>query len=149
MTVDAWMQHPTAKFLQNEMFESLRRWTGAAIPTGPLPIEVTIAAMDAAGVEVGMLTAWHAPEGPLLTNDEVAGFVAALVLGIRGTPVIVAVAAALAVMIVFSFALERIVLRAILGLRQQNRPLAALALFARHIDAAATLTQDAVRGRQR
>jgi branched-chain amino acid transport system permease protein len=44
-----------------------------------------------------------------------AGFVAALVLGIRGTPVIVAVAAALAVMIVFSFALERIVLRPLLG----------------------------------
>jgi branched-chain amino acid transport system permease protein len=44
-----------------------------------------------------------------------AGFVAALVLGIRGTPVIVAVAAALAVMILFSFALERIVLRPLLG----------------------------------
>jgi branched-chain amino acid transport system permease protein len=44
-----------------------------------------------------------------------AGFVAALVLGIRGAPVLLAVAAALAVMIVFSFALERIVLRPLLG----------------------------------
>jgi uncharacterized protein len=77
MTIDVWMQHPTTRFLQNEMFDSLRRWTGTSIPTEPLPIEMTIAAMDAAGVEVGMLTAWHAPEGPLMTNDEVAGFVAA------------------------------------------------------------------------
>ena len=44
-----------------------------------------------------------------------AGFVAALVLGIRGAPVLLAVAAALAVMVVFSFALERIVLRPLLG----------------------------------
>jgi branched-chain amino acid transport system permease protein len=44
-----------------------------------------------------------------------AGFVAALVLGVRGTPVLLAVAAALAVMILFSFALERIVLRPLLG----------------------------------
>jgi branched-chain amino acid transport system permease protein len=44
-----------------------------------------------------------------------AGFVAAVVLGIKGTPVIVAVLAALAVMILFGFALERIVLRPLLG----------------------------------
>src|SRR5262245_18190288 len=44
-----------------------------------------------------------------------AGFVAALVLGITGTPVLLAVAAALAVMILLSFALERVVLRPLLG----------------------------------
>jgi hypothetical protein len=26
--VDVWMQHPTLRFLQHEMFEPLRRWTG-------------------------------------------------------------------------------------------------------------------------
>ena len=28
MVVDAWMQHPTRRFLEHEMFASLRRWTG-------------------------------------------------------------------------------------------------------------------------
>src|SRR5947208_4517018 len=44
-----------------------------------------------------------------------AGFVAAVVLGIKGMPVIGAVVAALAVMILFSFGLERVVLRPLLG----------------------------------
>ncbi len=44
-----------------------------------------------------------------------AGFVAALVLGVKGTPILVGVAATLAVMVLFSFALERVVLRPLLG----------------------------------
>jgi branched-chain amino acid transport system permease protein len=44
-----------------------------------------------------------------------AGFVAALVLAVKGMPVIGAVVAALAVMILFSFGLERVVLRPLLG----------------------------------
>ena len=76
--MDAWMQHPTRRFLENEMFASLRRWTGAEIPEGELPIETTLAAMDAAGVGFGLLTAWHAPrEGALISNEEVAGWVRA------------------------------------------------------------------------
>jgi uncharacterized protein len=77
MTIDVWMQHPTLRFLRHSMFESLRRWTGQEVPTEELPVEMTIAAMDAAGVEFGLISAWHAPEGPLITNDEVAKFVAA------------------------------------------------------------------------
>ena len=77
MTVDAWMQHPTLRFLRQDMFASLRRWTGDEIPEQEIPIEATLAAMDAAGVELGLLSAWHGPEGPLIANDEVAGFVAA------------------------------------------------------------------------
>src|SRR5262249_42717059 len=42
-----------------------------------VPIDATIAAMDAAGIELGLISAWHGPEGPLISNDEVAGFVAA------------------------------------------------------------------------
>ena len=71
------MQHPTLRFLQHDMFESLRRWMGAEIPPQEIPIEVTLAAMDAGGIEHGLICAWHAPEGVLISNDEVAGFVAA------------------------------------------------------------------------
>jgi predicted TIM-barrel fold metal-dependent hydrolase len=76
MPIDVWMQHPTLRFLQHDMFESLRRWTGGQIPTDELPIGATIAAMDAAGVEFGLLSAWHSPSGELIGNDEVAGWVA-------------------------------------------------------------------------
>lgn len=39
MTVDVWMQHPTLRFLGQEMFSSLRRWTGGQIPEQELPVE--------------------------------------------------------------------------------------------------------------
>jgi predicted TIM-barrel fold metal-dependent hydrolase len=76
MAIDAWMQHPTQTFLRHDMFESLRRWTGGQMPEGELPIDATIAAMDAGGVEFGLLSAWHSPEGVLISNDDVAGWVA-------------------------------------------------------------------------
>jgi uncharacterized protein len=72
MTVDVWMQHPTLRFLRHEMFESLRRWTGQELPAEELSIDLTIAAMDAAGISFGLLSAWHAPDGPLIADDEVA-----------------------------------------------------------------------------
>src|SRR4051794_32932654 len=77
MTSDLWMQHPTQRFLRQDAFESLRRWTGQQIPEDKIPIEATIAVTDAAKVSFGLLSAWHGPQGPLITNDEVAGWVAA------------------------------------------------------------------------
>jgi len=73
--VDAWIQHPTLKFLRNEMFEPLLRWTGQEMPSEELPTEMTVGLMDEAGVRFALVSAWHAPEGPLISNDEVAGFV--------------------------------------------------------------------------
>src|SRR3954452_20858198 len=75
MTIDVWMQHPTKRFLAHDMFDSLRRWTGEAIPEVPPPIDVTVAAMDAANVRFGLLSAWHGPGGPLIANDEVAAWI--------------------------------------------------------------------------
>ena len=77
MAIDVWMQHPTQRFLQHEMFASLRRWTGQEIPDEEPPLDATIGAMDAGGVQFGLISAWHGPEGVLISNDEVAGFVAA------------------------------------------------------------------------
>jgi len=80
--IDVWMQHPTPRFIQHDMFGSLRRWTRAQPTEGmqatdqPLPLGLTIAAMDAAGVERGLIAAWYGPDGALISNDEVAGFVA-------------------------------------------------------------------------
>jgi uncharacterized protein len=76
VTVDVWMQHPTLRFARHEMLETLWRWTGQQVPEGELPIDLTLAAMDAAGISFGLLSAWHGPEGPLIGNEKVAGWVA-------------------------------------------------------------------------
>jgi hypothetical protein len=76
MTVDVWMQHPTLQFARHEMLETLWRWTGQQVPEDEVPIDLTLAAMDVAGISFGLLSAWHGPEGPLVGNDEVAGWVA-------------------------------------------------------------------------
>ena len=78
MTVDAWIQHPTRRFLSSDMFASLLRWTGGRIPDEDPPIEVTLEQMDAAGVDVALLTAWRGPHGQdLISNDQVAQWVVA------------------------------------------------------------------------
>jgi hypothetical protein len=83
--IDVWMQHPTLRQLNHEMFESLRRWTGLSggLDEAP-PLASTIAAMDEAGVDVGLTAAWYGPEGPLIANDEVAGWVAEYPHRLRG-----------------------------------------------------------------
>jgi predicted TIM-barrel fold metal-dependent hydrolase len=77
MIIDAWIQHPTPRLLGHEMFASLRRWAGeSAIPT-EIPLPFTLRALDQAGVARALTTAWYGPEGALISNDEVAAFVAA------------------------------------------------------------------------
>jgi predicted TIM-barrel fold metal-dependent hydrolase len=73
--IDAWMQHPTPEFLGHPMFESLRRWTRSEAAPGELSLEATLQSMDAAGVGLGLLSAWWGPGGPLIPNDFVAGAV--------------------------------------------------------------------------
>ena len=74
--VDAWSQHPTLRHAADPMFASLRRWTKAPIPTEELPVSATIDAMDRAGVDVALISAWVAPGRVLISNDEVAAFAA-------------------------------------------------------------------------
>ncbi len=74
--VDVWMQHPTRRFLEQPIFESLRRWTGQGESIPDVPLAATLAAMDQAKVGVGLVAAWWGPQGPLIRNDEVAAFVA-------------------------------------------------------------------------
>ena len=88
--VDAWIQHPTLRHSNHEMFDSLRRWTGGDRYEEPLPLGFTLAAMDTAGVEVALTSAWYGPDGPLITNDEVAAFCAEApgrLLGVGGADI--------------------------------------------------------------
>lgn len=69
------MQHPTRRFLEEPFFESLRRWARQdSVPD--VPLSLTIGTMDQAGVGVGLTAAWWGPQGALISNDEVACFVA-------------------------------------------------------------------------
>jgi len=78
MIIDAWMQHPTARHLAEPMFDSLRRWTKreSSLEGSDWPLAKTLSAMDEAGVTRGLTSAWTGPRGALISNDEVAGFVA-------------------------------------------------------------------------
>ncbi len=77
MTIDVWMQHPTRRFLADDMLASLRRWTGEAIPDDDIPLAATLTSMDDGGVRLGLLSAWCGPRGELVSNDEVADWVRA------------------------------------------------------------------------
>ena len=80
-TIDVWMQHPTPRIHPDECSicsaagrgrNRPRRWRHWA----EIPLSFTIAAMDAAGVERGLIAAWYGPDGAAISNDEVAAFVA-------------------------------------------------------------------------
>ncbi len=79
MIIDAWAQHPTARHLNQPMFESLRRWARAEQRNAPAadewPVALTVASMDEAGIAKSLISAWEGPQGSLISNDEVAGFV--------------------------------------------------------------------------
>lgn len=76
MIIDAWAQHPTLRHMQDPMFESLRRWTKTPAPTVELPVKMTLAMMDQARINKSLICAWVAPRNVMISNDEVAGFVA-------------------------------------------------------------------------
>jgi predicted TIM-barrel fold metal-dependent hydrolase len=83
MTVDVWMQHPTARFRGQDFLSTLRRWTGNDFPD-EIPLDVSLAAMDEGGVDLGLLSAWYGPMGALVSNDEVAAWVAEAPQRFRG-----------------------------------------------------------------
>lgn len=67
--IDVWAQHPTERFLAQPFFDSLKKWTGQNIQS--IPLEVTALAMQSAGVEQALISAWHGPDGALISNEEV------------------------------------------------------------------------------
>lgn len=76
--IDAWIQHPNRRLLEDPLFASLRRWIGSMGHEIPehVPSELTVAALDEAGVSLAVLCAWYGPQGPMISNDEVAKTVA-------------------------------------------------------------------------
>ena len=72
MIVDAWMQHPTGAFARDPMFATLLRWIGQDALPDTFPVELSQLAMQAAGVDIALVSAWCGPRGFLLSNEHVA-----------------------------------------------------------------------------
>ena len=70
--IDAWMQHPGQRWLDDEIFASLRRWKPSPLSQTEQTVETTLQLMDRAGVGHGMLCAWWGPSGRMISNDDVA-----------------------------------------------------------------------------
>lgn len=73
-TIDVWAQITTERMACRPWMKTLLRWTGRS-ESELQTVETTIAAMDQAGIEIALLSAWHGPEGSLISNDEVDAFV--------------------------------------------------------------------------
>lgn len=73
--IDVWMQHPTARFINNPIFESLRRWTGGKTVEETPPASITLDVMDQAKITQGLICAWYAPHGDMISNREVKALV--------------------------------------------------------------------------
>lgn len=81
--IDVWGQITTERMASRPWMETLNRWTRrekARLET----VETTVAAMDEAGVAVTLLSAWHGPEGSLVSNEEVAAYIDAAPDRLRG-----------------------------------------------------------------
>ncbi len=69
--IDVWSQMTTERMAKAPWLETLLRWTGRSgdplIPT----TQSTLQAMDAEAVDISLLSAWHGPQGSLISNEEV------------------------------------------------------------------------------
>lgn len=84
MTIDVWAQITTERMARAAWLAPLLRWTGRSdtfvIPTAASTLE----AMDAAGVDISLLSAWYGPEGCLISNEEVSAQIDAAPTRFRG-----------------------------------------------------------------
>ncbi len=76
--IDAWAQHPTPRHWNDPIFDSLKRWNRSAAEESvqEIPLSLTLQAMDDGGVSTTLLSAWYGPRNVMISNDEVASFVA-------------------------------------------------------------------------
>ncbi len=70
--VDVWAQILTHQMANEPWLATLHRWTQQSASHFTTGVEGTVEAMDAAEVEIALLSAWYGPQGPLITNEEVA-----------------------------------------------------------------------------
>ncbi len=70
--VDVWSQIMTPRMAESPWLATLLRWTEQTGEPRVPSVESTLAAMDQAGVAIALLSAWHGPQGSLISNHEVS-----------------------------------------------------------------------------
>ncbi len=70
--VDVWAQLTTERMAATPWLATLLRWTSKTDKLNVPTVDETLVAMDAADVEISLLSAWYGPQGPLISNEEVA-----------------------------------------------------------------------------
>lgn len=69
--VDVWAQLTTERMLAEPWLRTLQRWTKDQRTRSVPTVTSTLAAMDEANVDIALLSAWHGPQGSLISNEEV------------------------------------------------------------------------------
>lgn len=72
MIIDVWGQMPGRTMANAPWLASLSRWTGKSPDDYMQGPEGTLAAMDRAGLDLMLLSAWVGPTGTLISNEDVA-----------------------------------------------------------------------------
>jgi uncharacterized protein len=68
--VDVWAQVTTPRFAAAPWLQTLLRWTGQEGETQGTNVPATVRAMDQAGVDITLISAWSSPAGDLISNAE-------------------------------------------------------------------------------
>lgn len=74
--IDVWAQITTPRMAAQPWLATLLRWTGKEGDNRAASVGSTLAAMDEAGVDLALLSAWYGPQGALISNEEVAADIA-------------------------------------------------------------------------
>jgi uncharacterized protein len=80
--VDVWAQVTTERMAKRPWLAPLLRWSDQTSDASS--VEYTLQAMDEADVDIALLSAWHGPEGQLISNEEVSRQIAAAPSRFRG-----------------------------------------------------------------
>lgn len=70
--IDVWAQILTDKMAHSPWMASLQRWTGQSAESSRTGVDGALDAMNSAGVDMALLSAWYGPEGALIENQTVA-----------------------------------------------------------------------------
>lgn len=82
--VDVWAQVTTERMAKRPWLAPLLRWNDQTSDDFLPGVERTLQAMDEADVDIALLSAWHGPEGQLISNEEVSRQIAAAPRRFRG-----------------------------------------------------------------
>ncbi len=68
--IDEWAQITTERLARQSWMETLLRWTGRSGEVSVPDTSSTLAALDAGGVDIALLSTWHGPQSHLSATKQ-------------------------------------------------------------------------------